>query len=111
MRRNPESGEPDIIHVVDEDIRWLNVFMDETLRMGLTECCRQANGDVQSAHQVNRSALIPLENQIQTLTTRILKYEDRPPFMAGERERLSCPPRIEVSCERVFVLEPPKPLR
>ena len=106
---NPVSQTP--ASVVDEDIGRLDVFMDETLRMDLAERCRQANGDAQSARQVDWSVLIPLKNQIQTLTARILKYEDRPPFMASERERLRCPLWIEVSCERVFVLEPPKPLR
>jgi hypothetical protein len=48
---------------------------------------------------------------IQGLTARVLNYEDRPPFVMSERQRLGCPRRIEFGCERVFVLEPSETLR
>ena len=79
--------------------------------MDLAECFRQANGDAQEASQIERLPLIPLKNQIQGLTARVLEYEDRPPFVTRERQRLSCPGGIEFGCERVFVLKPLETLR
>ena len=79
--------------------------------MDLAERFRQGNGYAQKARQIEWSVLVPLKNPIQTLTTRVLKYEDRPPLMTSERERLSCPFRIDFACERVFVRKPPKTLR
>ncbi len=111
LGRNPEAGEPDVAGVVDEHVRRLDVLMDETAPMDLAECCRQADSDAQDARQIERLSLVPLKNQIQGLAARILEYEDRPPFVTSERQRLGCPRRIEFGCERVFVLEPPETLR
>jgi hypothetical protein len=55
--------------------------------------------------------MVSLKNPIQRLTTRIGEYEDRPPFVTSERQRLGCPRRIEFACERIFVLEAPEALR
>ena len=55
--------------------------------------------------------LVPLKNPIQGLTARVPEYEDRPPLMTRERQRLGCPRGIEFRCKRVFVLEPPETLR
>ena len=79
--------------------------------MDLAECCRQANSDAQDAGQIERLPLVPLKNQIQGLAARVFEYEDRPPFVTSERQRLGCPRGIEFGCERVFVLEPPETLR
>jgi hypothetical protein len=38
--------------------------MDEAAPMDLAECCRQANGDVQEASQVERLPLVSLKNPI-----------------------------------------------
>lgn len=48
--------------------------------MGMTECCRQANGDAQEASQVERLPLVTLKNPIQRLVARVLEYEDRTPL-------------------------------
>jgi hypothetical protein len=56
-------------------------------------------------------APVPAQDPIQGLTARVLEYEDRPPFVTSERQRLGCPRGIEFGCERVFVLEPPETLR
>jgi hypothetical protein len=85
--------------------------MNEAVPMNLADGRRQANGDAQEASHVERLSLVLLKNPIQKLTTRILKYEDRPPLMTSERERLSSPRLIKFGCERVFVLEPPNILR
>ena len=48
--------------VVDQDIRGLDILMDEAVLMDLTECCCQANGDAQEASQIERLPLVPLKN-------------------------------------------------
>jgi hypothetical protein len=85
--------------------------MHESVSMDLAECCRQANGDAQGAGQIKRLPLGSLKNPIQRLTARVFEYEDRPPFVTGERQRLGCPSGIDFVCERVFVLQPPETRR
>src|SRR5207245_9106826 len=79
--------------------------------MDLAECCRQADGNAQEESQVERFPLVLLKNQIQGLTARIPEYEERPPFVNCERERLGRPRRIEFGGERVVVLKPPETQR
>ena len=55
--------------------------------MGVTECCRQANGDAQEASQVERLPLVPLKNPIQRLAARVLEYEDRTPFVTSNGQK------------------------
>src|SRR5712692_1199937 len=85
--------------------------MDQAVAMDLAECCGQANGDAQETSQVERLSLVPLKNLIQELTARVHEYEDWPPFVTSQRQRLGCPRGIEFVCKRVFVLEPPETLR
>jgi hypothetical protein len=85
--------------------------MYEAVTVDLAERYRQANGDAQEASQVERLPLVPLKNAIQGFATRVPEYEDRPPFVASERQRLGCPCGIEFGCERVFVREPSEYLR
>jgi hypothetical protein len=51
-----------------------------------------------------------ISHLIQRLTARVLKYEDRPPFVTSERQRPGCPRWIEFGRQRVFVLQPPATL-
>jgi hypothetical protein len=85
--------------------------MYEAVPMDLAERYRQANGDAQEASQVERLPLIPIKNAIQGFTTRVPEYEDRPPIMPSERQRLGCPSGIEFGCKRVFVFEAPETQR
>jgi hypothetical protein len=85
--------------------------MYEAVPMNPAESFRNAYGDAQDASQIERLRLIPLKDQIQGLTARVLKYEDRPPFVTRERQRLGCPRGIEFNRERVFVLKPLETLR
>ncbi len=48
-----------------------------------------------TASQIDRLSLVLLDYPIQGFTTRILKNEDRSPPVTSQRERLSCPCRIE----------------
>jgi hypothetical protein len=99
--------------VVDEHVGRLDVFVYEyeAVPLDLAETLRHANRDAQDASQIERLPLLPLKNPIQGLTARVLKYEDRPPFVTSERQRLGCPGGIELRRKRVFVLEPPETLR
>jgi hypothetical protein len=78
--------------------------MYEAVPMDLSECCRQADGHTQDAGQIERFPLASFENSIQRLAAGIFEYEDRPPFVTGERQRLGGPFKIDFGCERVFVL-------
>src|SRR5882757_8383143 len=108
---NPEASEPDVAVIVDEYVRRLDVLVDEALLMDLADCFRQSNDDAQQSSQIERLSLAPLQNQIQGLTAWVLQYENRPPFVTNERQRLSGPRGLEFACERVFVLESPQALR
>ncbi len=99
LGRNSEAGEPYVFVVVDEHICRLDVLMYEALPVDLAECFRYANGDAQEASQIEGLPLVPLEKLIQRLTARVLNYEDRPPFVTSEGQRLGCPCGIEVGCE------------
>jgi hypothetical protein len=71
LGRNPESGQPYAVGVVDKHIRRLDILMYEAVPMDLAECCRQAYGDVQEARQLKRLRLVPLKNPIQWLAAGI----------------------------------------
>ena len=111
LGRNPESGEPRVAGVVDEDIRRLDILMYEALLMDLTESSCQTKGGAKEASQVERLPLVTLKNPIQRLTARVLEYEDRPAFVTSNGQRLGRPHGIEFGCEGVFVLKPPDTLR
>src|SRR5260370_42612372 len=85
--------------------------MNEATPVDLAECFRKVNSGAQDASQIERLPLVPLKNPIQWLTARVREYEDRPPFVTSERQRLGCPCRIELHCKRGFVLEAPETLR
>jgi hypothetical protein len=76
--------------------------------MDLADCYRQANGDAQAACQLERLPVATIKDPIHWLAARVPKYEDRPPFVTSERERLGRPRGIKFRCERVFVLELPE---
>ena len=105
-RRDAESGEPDVADVVDEHVRRLDILVDQAAPMDLADCCRQANGDAQAAGQLERLPLAQIKDPVHWLAARVPKYEDRPPFVTSERQRLGRPRGIKFGCERVFVLEP-----
>src|SRR5271168_1483133 len=100
MGRNPEAGEPYVAAVVNQHIRRLNVLMNEASPVNLTKSSRQANGDAQEPSQIERLPQLPVKNPIQGLTARVRQYKGRPSFMTSERQRLGCPRRIELGCER-----------
>jgi hypothetical protein len=105
---NPEAGHLYVVITVNEHIRGLNVLMNKAAAVDLAECYRQANNDAQHPGQIEWLTAIPhrvpLKNPIQGLTARVGEYENRPPFVTSERQRLGCPRRIEFRCKRVFVL-------
>jgi hypothetical protein len=111
LGRNSEASEPYVAGIVHQHIRGLDVLMNEAVSMDLAKGSRQADSDAQEIGQIQRLPSVPLKNQIQGLASRIFEYENRPPFVTSERQRLGYPRGIEFGCERVFVLEPPEALR
>ena len=67
--------------------------------MDLTECSCQPNGGAKEASQVERLPLVTFKNPIQRLTARVLEYEDRPPFVTSNGQRLGRPRGIEFGCK------------
>ena len=84
--------------VVDHCVRGLDVLMDEALPVGLAKRRRQTDGNAQKASQIERLSLVLLNDLIQGFTTWILKNEDRSSLVTSQRDRLSCPCRIEFGC-------------
>jgi hypothetical protein len=68
--------------------------MYESAPMDLAKCCRQANSNTQDAGHIERLPVASLENPIERLAAWVFEYEDRPPFVTCERQRLGCPFRI-----------------
>ena len=93
--RDAKAGEPHVPGVVDKCVRGLDVLMDEALPVGLAKRCRQADGNAQEAGQIDRLSLVLLDDPIQGFAAWILENEDRSPLVTSQRERLSCPCRIE----------------
>ena len=100
---DPESGEPRVAGIVDEEIRRFDILMYEALLMDVTDCFCQPNGGAKEASQVERLPLVTLKNPIQRLTARVLEQENRPPFVTSNGQRLGSPRGIELGCERIFV--------
>jgi len=48
------------------------------------------------------------EQSIERFAARILEYKHRASIATHERTRLHCPFGVKLTCERVFVLEPPE---
>ena len=82
-RRHAEAGEPHVTRVVDEHVRRLDVPVDDTLPVGLSERVGQTDGDAQEAGQIDRLPLLALDDPIEGLTTGIVEDEGRSPFVTG----------------------------
>ena len=82
--------------------------MDKAMLVHLADCGGKPDRDTQESGQIDRSPVVPLENPLQELIAGILQYEDRAPFVTRERHRGNCSRRIELSCQLVFMFEPPE---
>src|ERR1700722_2358700 len=80
--------------------------MDEAVLMYPADCVRKRDRDTQETGQIERMPGVALENPVQGLTTGVLEYEDRAPFVMDERQGCSRAGRIELSCDLVFMFEP-----
>ena len=103
------NPEPVVVCVVDEHIRRLNIanLSGRADGHGLVPFCR-ADGEPQEASQIGQLSMVAFKNPNQGFTTRVRVYEDRPPFVTSERNRIGCPREIELGCERVCVFKPPE---
>ena len=91
--------------VVDEHVLGLEVFVDQTMLVGMAERRCQVNGKGQKTRQIERLVPVPLKNAVERLTARIGKNKDCPPFVTRERQRLRRPRGLKFGCEREFVLK------
>ncbi len=103
-RSNPEPGEPRALAGrVHQDIRWLDVLVDETSLVHLADRGHEWNGDVQELRHLKGLAQEPIER----LAPGILEHQRHSTTAGGECHGPRGPVRIERGPELVFVLEPP----
>jgi hypothetical protein len=88
----------------DEHVLRLDIFMDQAALMDVAEGQCDVDRKPQKECHVEGLLLVPAQNAIQGLAAWVLEYKDRSPLVAGECDRLGGPSRIEIVCERVFVL-------
>ncbi len=101
-RRDAKSGEPDIAAGIDEHVRRFDILVDQTAPMDLTDGRRKVDGEPQELDRFE-----PLvEKAIERLAAMVLQHEGGGSAIADQRQRPRRPAGIEISGERVFVLEP-----
>ena len=106
-RSNAEPGEPcALASRVHQDIRWLDVLVDDASLMHLADRGHEWNGDAQELRHPERHA----QEAIERLAPRVFEHQRHPPPAGGECQRPRGPVGIERGPEFVFVLEPPNGL-
>jgi hypothetical protein len=84
LRSDPETGKPHFIGSgVDQNVNRLDIFVDETSPMKLTEAGCQVNRYPKESAEFHR---LPQQAiQSEDLGTGILKDQHRPPFVPNQR--------------------------
>ncbi len=85
-----------------QDIRRLDVLVDQVSLMDVPERGRERDGDAQELRRFQRMT----EQSIERLATGILEHQRRPVVAMCERERPCRPAPVELRPERVFMFEP-----
>ena len=102
VRRDAETRQPDRPgRVVDEDIGWLDIFVDEASPVESRQRSRQADGEAQKRSDLPR---LPQEPQ-QGLSAGILAQQRKPTVVSHEPQRPSCPARVELVPQLESVLQ------
>src|SRR5262249_55164961 len=92
-RGNAKAREPDLAgRRVYQDMGWLNIFVDETPRVELTQRTRQADGDTQKLGHFPWLSHKPR----QELTAGIPEQERGPSFAAHQLQGPRRPGRVEL---------------
>src|SRR5215472_15920049 len=106
-RGNAEAGEPGrAARHVHQDIRWLDVLVDQAPPMDVLERRSDSEGDMQDLSYLKR----PPQQPVERLAARICEHQGRAILALRERQRPRRPARVQFSAERVFMLEPLKRL-
>ena len=99
---NAEAGEPDTAaRHIHQDVRRLDVLMDESARMHLAQRPRERNRDAQKLRYSQWLA----EQSIEDRTPGVLEHQRQAVAVAGKFDWLRRPGGIKVGPERVFVFE------
>ncbi len=87
-RGNPEAHQPHPAgRGVDQEIRWLDVLVDDALRVQLAQGEREAHRQAQKEAELHRRPQQP----VQRFAAGIVEDQGGPALVLGERDRLSCP--------------------
>src|SRR5262249_5932124 len=87
-RGDPKTGKPDLITAgIDQNVRWLDVFVNQLTLMQMSECCCETESDSEATPDLHRS----VNKTIERFASTIVKDEHPLVVVARQRERLSCP--------------------
>ncbi len=111
-RGNPEAGQPHPTgRRVDQDVRRLDVFMDDAVAVCLAQSARKTNGELQEEIQLHRRFDGPrrihlrfVQQSLERLAWLVLEYQGRTALILPEGERPHRPRRIQLAPQRQFVL-------
>jgi hypothetical protein len=79
-----------IIAGIDQNVRWLDVFVNQLTLMQMSECCCETECDSEATPHLHRS----VNKTIERFASTILKDEHLLVVVARQRERLSCPATV-----------------
>ena len=99
---NAEAGEPDAAaRHIHQDVRRLDVLMDEFARMHLAQRPRQGNPDAQKLRYFQG----PADQSIEDRTPRVLEHQRQAVAVAGKLDGVRRPGGIKVGPDCVFMFE------
>src|SRR5262249_30026981 len=92
-RGDPKTCKPDLIIAgIDQNVRWLDVFVNQLMLMKMSECCGQTECDSEATSYLHRS----VNQTIERCASTILKDEYQLVVVTRQRERLSCPAAVQL---------------
>src|SRR5262249_1198673 len=90
-RGHPKTRKPDLITAgIDQNVRWLDVFVNQLTLMHMSECRCKTECDSETTPNFHRS----VDKTIERFASTILKDEHPLIVVARQRERLSCPAAV-----------------
>jgi hypothetical protein len=89
---------------IDEGVGGLDVLMDETVLVNLSERDRQSDSDAQELSHLHRRS----NQAVERFASRVIEYEYGATLVSDEAERHNGPGRIQFGTQREFVLHSAK---
>ena len=100
--RNAEARQLDLVgRNIHDDIRWLDILVDESALVQLAKRCRQGDGKPQESSDVHR----PPDEAAEPLAPGRFQQQDRLPMLMHQVQRPHRPRRVEMVLRSIFVCE------